>query len=225
MLDWTEKYRPKSLDEIVGNERAIISLREWAEKWKIGKIPKKRAVILSGKPGTGKTSSALALANDFEWTAIELNASDARNAATIKRVATFGAANETFDTYGRFTPSSKGGRKLIILDEADNLYERVEKSEGGSDLSDRGGKKAIVETIKITNQPTILIVNDYYGLTKGSGEALKQMCTVIQYYEVNTKQIAELLKVICKKESIFADLKLLQAIADRCKGDVRSAIQ
>jgi len=224
MLDWTEKYRPKSLDEIVGNERAIISLREWAEKWKIGKIPKKRAVILSGKPGTGKTSSALALANDFEWTAIELNASDARNAATIKRVATFGAANETFDTYGRFTPSSKGGRKLIILDEADNLYERVEKSEGGSDLSDRGGKKAIVETIKITNQPTILIVNDYYGLTKGSGEALKQMCTVIQYYEVNTKQIAELLKVICKNESIFADLKLLQAIADRCKGDVRSAI-
>lgn len=224
MEDWTEKYRPKSLEEIIGNERPITALREWAEMWKIGRIPKRRAVILSGKAGTGKTSSALALANDFGWTVVELNASDARNATTIKRIATFGAVNETFDAYGRFITSSKGGRKLIILDEADNLYERAEKSEGGSDFSDRGGKKAIVETIKISNQPIILIVNDYYSLIKGSGEVLKQMCTVIQYYGVNPNQIVELLKDICKEEEIFADLKLLQTIADRCKGDVRSAI-
>ena len=64
MGDWTEKYRPKSLDEVVGNERAIIELRKWASSWSKS-IPKKRAVVLSGRPGTGKTSSALALANDF----------------------------------------------------------------------------------------------------------------------------------------------------------------
>ena len=95
MGDWTEKYRPKSLDEVVGNERAIIELRNWASSWNEG-IPKKRAVILSGKAGTGKTSSAIALANDFRWTVIELNTSDARNAEKIKHVATFGSINETF---------------------------------------------------------------------------------------------------------------------------------
>ena len=46
----------------------------------------------------------------------------------------------------------------------------------GSELGDKGGKKAIVETIQITKQPIILIVNDYYDLTKGGGESLKQLC-------------------------------------------------
>lgn len=224
MEDWTDKYRPKSLDEIYGNERAIATLRNWARMWSEGNIPKNRAIILAGKPGIGKTTSAIALANDFGWITLELNASDARNATTIKKVATSGAVNETFNDNGRFIPSNRGGRKLIILDEADNLYERIEKSENDSDFSDKGGKKAIVETIKITNQPIILIVNDYYNLIKGSGEILKQICTVIQYYDVNADQIFELLKRICREENIFADLRLLKTIADRCKGDVRSAI-
>lgn len=224
MEDWTEKYRPTSLDDVIGNERAITTLRSWAQSWKSAKIPKKKAVILSGKPGVGKTSCALALASNVGWTAIELNASDARNATTIKRIATTGAINETFDSSGAFLPRSKGGRKLIILDEADNLYERIEKSTSGNDFSDKGGKKAIVETIKLTKQPIILIVNDYYQLTKGSGESLKHLGIHIPFYDISTTHIIELLKLICKKERITADVKLLQTLADRCKGDVRSAV-
>ena len=225
MEDWTEKYRPKSLDEIIGNERAITALRNWAHTWNVkGKTPGKRAVILSGKAGTGKTSSALALANDLGWTVLELNASDARNATIIRRIATSGAIHETFDDQGRFIPINRGGRKLIILDEADNLYERIEKSNQVDDFSDRGGKKAIIETIRITNQPIVLIVNDYYSLIKGGGEVLKQLCQVIQFYGVNPGQIVDLLKRICMEENIHADLKLLQTIADRSKGDVRSAV-
>ena len=224
MGDWTEKYRPKSLDEVVGNERAIIELRRWAGSWNSG-TPKKRAVILSGKPGTGKTSSALAMANDFGWTVIELNTSDARNAEKIKNVATFGAINETFSDDGSFISSLDGGRKLIVLDEADNLYERIgDSNQSDSDLSDKGGKKAVIDTIKITQQPIILIVNDYYGLTKGGGEALKNMCKLIRFYDPYSSSVFNLLKRICLKEGIIVDQKVLQTIADRCKGDIRSAV-
>ena len=224
MNDWTEKYRPKTLDEIVGNERAILDLKRWANSWKKN-IPKKRAVILSGKAGTGKTSSALALANDFGWTPIELNTSDARNATKIKNVATSGALHETFSDDGNFISSKEGGRKLIILDEADNLYERVQCPQSNeNDFSDKGGKRAIIETIKLTNQPIILIVNDYYSLIKGSGEILKTICQLIRFYDPYSSNIVTLLKRICLSEGISVDRNVLQNIADRCKGDVRSAV-
>jgi len=224
MEDWTEKYRPKILDEVIGNERAVIELRKWAKSWK-GKIPKKRALILSGKPGIGKTSSAIALANDYKWALIELNASDARNATKIKRVATHGAINETFDDHGNFVSTKSGGRKLIVLDEADNLYEKVESTgKTEDDYSDKGGKKAIIETIKITSQPIILIVNDYYNLIKGGGESLKNICDLVKFYEPLPSAIFNLLKKICTAEDISVDLKVLQTIADRSKGDVRSAV-
>ncbi len=51
MIDWTEKYRPKNLKQIIGNQKAVLTLQEWAKEWVNGN-PKKKAVVLSGKPGS-----------------------------------------------------------------------------------------------------------------------------------------------------------------------------
>jgi len=115
--------------------------------------------------------------------------------------------------------------ETVILDEADNLYEKIErKDQTGTDFSDKGGKKAIVDTIKITGQPIILIVNDYYDLIKGSGESLKETCNLIRFYDPYPSAIFNLLRRICNEEKIAIDQKALQKLADRCKGDIRSAV-
>jgi len=225
MEDWTEKYRPKSIKDVLGNTKSLTTLRTWAISWKNNTPPKKKAVIFSGPPGIGKTTAAHALAADMGWTALELNASDARNASAIKRIAGSGAQNQTFTSKGDFQSASSGGRKLIILDECDNLYERIESvAHSEADLSDRGGKKAIIETIKTTQQPIILIVNDYYNLTKGSGVALKSLCTTITFYPLREQEILGLLRKILRSEHITYDPSVLPILASRCKGDLRSAI-
>ncbi|MDG6229603.1 MAG: replication factor C large subunit [Candidatus Thermoplasmatota archaeon] len=225
MLDWTEQYRPKNLAGIVGNKKIVRSLSQWAESWVTNK-PSKKAVILSGSPGIGKTSCAYALAHQFKWTPIELNTSDARNAARIKSVATAGATHQTFKDDGSFSSTKQGGRKLIILDEADNLYESSKGSQSdGNDLSDRGGKKTIVDTIRITSQPIILIVNDYYSLIKGSGEVLRSLCLHLKFYPPYPNEIYQLLQSILAKEHIHVDHAVLEALSQGCHGDIRAAVR
>ena len=84
--DWTEKYRPQSLKDIVGNPTSAESMRQWALSWQKG-IPKYRAMALIGTPGIGKTSAAEALARDMGWGIIEMNASDQRTGPAIENVA------------------------------------------------------------------------------------------------------------------------------------------
>ena len=211
-LDWTEKYRPKGLDEVLGNKSAVNELKEWALSWENGKVAQK-AVILAGDPGIGKTSTALALAYDFGWGIIELNASDARNAEVIKRVATTGAVNETFTENGEFISSKTGGRKLIILDEADNVF-------GQEDV---GGMQQIIYTIQETKQPIILIANDYYALTKKS-PALKNLCITIRFSPVQPNILKNALRKICISENLDVRDEVLEKIAERSEGDIRSAI-
>jgi len=211
-MNWTEKYRPEHLDEVIGNKEAKKKLLEWAREWQRGSPPKK-AVILYGKPGVGKTSAAHALAKDFGWEIVELNASDDRNREVIRRVALTGAVSEILGS-----PKDAMGRKvrrLIILDEADNLYERN---------GDAGGKGAIIETIRASKQPIILLANDYYGLVKGRGSELKKLCIPIEFGKVNWKEIVSLMEKICREEGLEYEKEVLESIARRCNGDVRSAI-
>ena len=225
MIDWTEKYRPKTLHLIVGNHNQIRKLQSWATSWKQGR-PVKKAVVLSGKPGIGKTSAAYALAHDFQWLPIELNASDARSAATINAVATAGATHQTFSDNGEFISTKSGGRKLIIIDEADNLFERAKESAvNGKDFGDKDGKRTIVKTVKITSQPVILIVNDDYQLFKGSGVALRKDCLHLKMYTAKSFEIVQLLKHICSLEDVQVDAKVLLSISDSCDGDIRSAVR
>jgi len=213
--DWAEKYRPRSLRDVVGNEEAKRELLEWARSWEKGS-PESKCVILEGRPGIGKTSAALALARDLGWSVIELNASDVRTEQRLKAIALRGAEHEGFTDEGTFVSSLRGKRKLIILDEADNLYE----------TADRGGRRGIIAVLEKSKQPIVLIVNDLYALTKGVlGGILKKRCKIIHFRPINYKVIAyRILKRVCESEGLRCDPKALELIARKNGGDVRACL-
>lgn len=212
ILDWCEKHRPKTLDELVGNGPAIGELKAWAETWRSGAPAEERAAVLAGEPGVGKTSAAYCLAREMGWGVIEMNASDQRNEEVIRRVAGSGAMNRAFGADGSFGGASMG-RQLVILDEADNLFGR----------EDRGGLKAIIDTIRETKQPIVLICNDLYELQR-RGAALKSLAKTIKFGKVHSNSIPPALRRIAKLEGLNLELGVDKAIAERAGGDLRSAV-
>ncbi len=211
--DWTERYRPSSLEDVVGNANAKKALREWAFKWVKGK-PKKKAVILAGKPGVGKTSAALALANDMGWEVLEMNASDDRNRDAIRDIVGRSAVDDTFSESGEFISYKEGKRTLLILDEADNVFGK----------EDRGGINEIKKTIEKTEQPIILIANDYYNLRRRSHD-LSKLIKKIEFKPLTRKDILISLRRICHTEDIKYESQVLGDLAKRSDGDLRSAIK
>ena len=92
--DWTARHRPVSEVQLEGNETQRRQIRKWLDEWKSG-TPSKKSLLLVGPPGVGKTSVARAIAADMGWSVIELNASDARNAAAIRKAATHGSTHRS----------------------------------------------------------------------------------------------------------------------------------
>ena len=197
-VEWTEKYRPKKLRDVVGNEKAIEELSKWAEN--VFKAKSKKAVIFHGPAGCGKTSAAYALASEKGWEVIELNASDQRNAGVIKSIVGPASTSNTFSHTTR----------LIILDEADNLH--------GNE--DRGGTKAITEIVKKSTQPIILTANDKYKM----GQGLLRNCKVIKFERIKPGTVFRVLRRISDDAGIGIDDSALIRLAKNTHGDLRSAI-
>ena len=210
MSDWTERYRPTTLSEVRGNDKARDALQEWATTWD----DHRQAVILHGSPGVGKTSAAHALANDMGWETVELNASDQRTADVIERFAGRAAMNATLSGSAGGSGADGGdtdSRQLVILDEADNIHGNY----------DRGGASAITELVKESNQPIVLIANEFYEMSRG----LRNACEDIEFRDVSARSIVPVLRDICRREEIEYEQEALDFIAETNSGDLRGAIK
>jgi replication factor C large subunit len=201
MKIWVEKYRPEKLRDVAGNPTSIKTIVEWSEGWREG-MPKKRAILLYGPAGTGKTSVAYALARELNYDYIELNASDTRTHDVINRVV--GSASSLS------TLNPEYEKKVIILDEVDGIHGK----------SDYGGLSALKKWVRLSLQPIILIANDPWSLPRD----FRSLTLMVSFKRINQRTVLKILKNICSSEGIETDEKVLKIIAANANGDLRSAI-
>ncbi|CAA9989509.1 replication factor C3, putative [Plasmodium knowlesi strain H] len=115
LTPWVEKYRPNVLNDIISHEQVISTIQKFVQK---GELPH---LLLHGPPGTGKTSTILAVCKELYGESrssfvLELNASDDRGISVVRdQIKTFAESKNHYNT------CEKTALKLIILDEADHM--------------------------------------------------------------------------------------------------------
>ena len=108
---FTEKYRPKDLSELILPDRVMSKFKDGITQ----------NMLFAGSPGTGKTSCAKALVNQFELPYIYINASTDTSVDVIRtRIIDFCSTMSVLDDQGKF--------KVVILDEVDGVSDQFFKA-------------------------------------------------------------------------------------------------
>ena len=197
---WTVKHRPTQTAGFAGNKTAIEKLTEWIDSWKKGP-PSKRAVLLYGPAGVGKTTLSEILARERGWDIVEVNASDKRSGEILARIAGLASTQATLFSRGR----------LILLDEVDGINLR----------EDQGAVTTILQIIKETQYPLILTANDPWD-TKT--RPLREACLQIELKRIGIRDGLPLLRNILGKEGVRTTDDVLKFVIDKDRGDVRSIL-
>ena len=194
---WTEKYRPRKLDDIIGHENIIKRLSAFVKSRTLPHC------LFAGPAGCGKTTAALSIANELygnNWRSnfLELNASDERGIDTIR---------VKVKDFARTVPMS-GLFKIIYLDEADSLT--------------RDAQHALRRTMeKYTNTTRFILACNFSSRII---EPIQSRCAVMRFSKLSEADIIKYLKKITKSESLNADEKAYKAVVYLSEGDMRKAI-
>ena len=193
---WSEKYRPKVISEMLGNEEARSEFVEWFGKWKKGTKP----LLMVGPPGIGKTTLANIAAKQFVYDMISLNASDVRNKKQILEILT--------PVLGT---TSLLGLPMIFVDEVDGIHGRA----------DFGGVDALVSILKEATVPILLAANSD---TSDKMKNIKKATKRIYLRPLPPRLMRLYLEKILKQEGKNLGPGTLIKLISESRGDIRSMI-
>jgi len=195
MIDiWTEKYRPDTLDEVVGHEDIVGRLKSFVEEDSIPHL------MFAGPAGTGKTTSAIALAKDLygdEWKQnfMETNASDERGISVVR---------EQIKNFAR-TKAVNADYKIIFLDEADAL------------TSD--AQQALRRTMEQFSENCRFILSCNYS--SKIIDPIQSRCAVFRFNRLSEDEVKQYIERIAKEEDFKISESAVEAVLRVAEGDLR----
>jgi replication factor C small subunit len=192
---WTEKYRPKLLCDVVDQKHVVERLKSFVKE---GKIPH---MLFAGSPGTGKTTCALAIANELfgentKYNFQETNASDQRGIDVIRNKI------KNFSN----TEPIQSPIKIIFLDEADALTSDAQNA-----------LRRLMEMYPATR--FILSCNYSSNIIT----PLQSRSVVFRFKSLSKENVMEYLNRIVAEEKLKIDKEALESIYELSEGDMRKA--
>lgn len=195
-LPWTEKYRPKKLDDIVGQDALVERFKAYVREKSLPHL------LFAGPAGCGKTTAALCIARelfgDVRGNFLELNASDERGIDVVRG---------KIKDFARTMPMG-GDFKIIFLDEADALTPDAQN--------------ALRRTMETYSRTCRFILSCNYS--SKIIEPLQSRCSMFRFRRVPSEAIKKRLEQILKAEGVDFTDEGLYAILYVSEGDTRHAI-
>lgn len=197
---WTEKYRPQKFDELLVDDD-VLNIMKGIIQRKI--MPN---IIISGSPGTGKTTTIHCLARtlfggDCDDYIFEINASDDRGIKTNEMIETF--------CDKKISKIQNGCRhKIIILDEADNMTLKCQQL-----IKKIMGRYIDSVRFAFTCNTSSAII-----------EGIQSNCVILRYNRLSNQQVFSKLIEIADKEDIKYAKNAIDKLSQYSRGDLRKAI-
>ena len=194
---WVEKYRPHSLDDIVGQEHIINRLKKYVGEESMPNL------MFTGPAGVGKTTTALALVKSilgeyWRQNFLELNASDARGIDTVRN---------DIKNFCRLKPVGAPFR-IIFLDEVDNMT--------------KDAQHALRREMEMYTKTASFILSCNYS--SKIIDPIQSRCAIFRFAPIKGEDIEERLKFICNEENFDFDEKGIETIVYYAEGDMRKAV-